>query len=111
MGGSLQIVPAPLLCLNATIPVPLLPQTPVTATTLADVIARHGMPCGLVVAAGFHREVNPTNPPTVSELLGRVHKMPADLVDKYHQDLPNALALRLLAARPGQIYGLEARVT
>jgi hypothetical protein len=37
--------------------------------------------------------------------------MPADLVDKYHQDLPNALALRLLAARPGQIYGLEARVT
>lgn len=78
---------------------------------LAETIAKHGLDEGIDAAARWHSNNSTTDPITAEELLRRVKCLNPDHIDQYHQDLPNALALRLLAPRPGQSFGFEDKST
>ncbi|KAG8158580.1 hypothetical protein KVR01_011702 [Diaporthe batatas] len=82
-----------------------------THSVLAEVIAKHGLEEGINTAAIRHNITGSLNPPTSVELLKRVRAVKPEHINQYHQDLPNALALRLLAPNPGLEHEFEPQHT
>lgn len=83
---------------------------------LAAIVAKYGFVSAAIVAAQYHNARNSGGaiPYTEWELIMRDLRAAKNLGAKYsayHQDAPNALALRLLAPRAGQSYPFDSEKT
>lgn len=88
-------------------PIPT-PISAITYSDLAEMIAERGLEDCIDIAAHWHSVNSTPDPPTSQELLTRVKCVKPEHINDHHQDLPNALALRLLAPLPGRGYGFES---